>query len=340
MTVAPPELPPAGVPTPAGGSAPARRRSIVSGRLLAHIARRLLELVIVLLGVTFLIYAMVFALRGDPIASLAGDRPLPANVIATLRARYHLDDPLWQQYLHYLGGLLQGDLGTDFTGRPVSEKMASRWPITIVLALTAWGIQLVIGCVLGLIAGLRHGRTVDRAILFGTIVISSIPIFVMAIAAQFFLGLKWGWLPIAGTTAGWPVAFILPAACLAVFELAAVSRLMRGGVVDSLQSDYVRTLRAKGLSSRRIVGIHVLRNAGIPVVTYAAINLGFLLGGAIIVEGIFNMPGIGGLMFTAIRNHEGPTVVSVATTLILIFLLLGALVDVINSLLDPRIRRD
>lgn len=340
MTVAPPELPPAGVPTPAGGSGPTRTRRRPTGTALRHIGLRLVELVVVLIGVTFLIYALVFALRGDPIAALAGDRPLPPTVVATLRARYHLDDPLWEQYLRYLGGLLRGDLGTDFTGRPVSEKMASRWPITIVLALTAWGMEIVLGCALGLVAGLRHGRAADRVILFGTIVVSSIPIFVVAIAAQYFLALKWGWFPIAGTTAGWPMAFILPAACLAVFELAAVSRLMRGGVVDSLQSDWVRTLRAKGLAPRRIVGLHVLRNAGIPVVTYAAINLGFLLGGAIIVEGIFNMPGIGGLMFTAIRNHEGPTVVGVATALILVFLLLGALVDVLNALLDPRIRRD
>ncbi|GAA2018330.1 ABC transporter permease [Nakamurella flavida] len=304
------------------------------------VLRRLLELLVVFIGVTFVIYALVFALKGDPIASLAGDRPLPATVVATLRARYHLDDPLISQYWRWLTGVFRGDLGTDFTGRSVSERMASRWPTTIVLALTAWVLEVVIGAGLGLISGLRQGGTIDRAVLLGTIVISSIPIFVVAVTSQLLLGVNWGWVPVAGTQEGWPVAFLLPAACLAVFGLAAVSRLMRGSVIDSVRSDYVRTLWAKGLSERRVVGVHVLRNAGIPVLTFAAIDLGYLLGGAIIVEGIFNMPGIGQLLFSAIRNHEGPVVVGVSTALVIIFLVISALVDIANSLLDPRIRRD
>lgn len=304
------------------------------------VLRRLLELVIVFLGVTFVIYAMVFALQGDPIKSLAGDRPLPDSVVAVLRARYHLDDPLWSQYLRYLGGLFRGDLGTDFTGRSVATRMASRWPTTIVLALTAWTLEVVIGMALGLWAGLRQGRTADRAVLLSTIVVSSIPIFVVAVSAQLVLGVQWRVFPVAGTQDGWPMGFLLPAACLAIFGLAAVSRLMRGSVIDAMNSDYVRTLWAKGLSSRRVVGVHVMRNAGIPVLTFVAIDLGYLLGGAIVVEGIFNMPGIGQLLFTAIRNHEGPTVVGVSTALILIFLVISALVDILNSALDPRIRRD
>lgn len=302
--------------------------------------RRILELVIVFFGVTFVIYALVFALQGDPIASMAGDRPLPATVVATLRARYRLDDPLWQQYFHYITGVLRGDLGTDYLGRPVATRMASRWPTTIVLALTAWVLEVGIGVALGLVAGLRQGRTVDRLVLFGTIVISSVPIFVVAVTGQLVLGVQWQWFPVAGTTQGWPSAFLLPAGCIAIFGLAAVSRLMRGSVIDATNSDYVRTLRAKGLTRRRIVGLHVLRNAGIPVITFVAIDLGYLLGGAIVVEGIFNMPGIGQLLFSAIRQHEGPVVVGVSTALIVVFLLISALVDIINSLLDPRIRRD
>ncbi|SDP37157.1 oligopeptide transport system permease protein [Nakamurella panacisegetis] len=307
--------------------------------MLRTVLRRVAELVIVFFGVTFLIYALVFALKGDPIATLAGDRPLPASVVATLRARYHLDDPLWQQYVRYLNGLLHFDLGTDFTGRSVAARMASRWPTTIVLALTAWALEVVFGCALGLIAGLTRGRVPDRLILLGTVLVSSVPIFVVAVTAQLGLGVRLGWFPIAGTKEGWPVAFLLPGAVIALFGLAAVSRLMRGSVIDSLESDYVRTLWAKGLSARRVVGVHVLRNAGIPVLTFLAVDLGYLLGGAIVVEGIFNMPGIGGLLFSAIRNHEGPTVVGVSTALILIFLVLSALVDVINSALDPRMRR-
>ena len=303
------------------------------------VLRRIGELVAVFIGVTFVIYALVFALKGDPIAGLAGDRPLPASVIATLRDRYHLDEPLWQQYLRYLGGLLQGDLGTDFTGRSVAERMASRWPTTIVLALTAWGLEVLFGVALGLVAGLTRGRLPDRLVLIGTVVLSSVPIFVVAVSAQLVLGVRLGWFPIAGTGAGWPWAFLLPAAVMAMFGLAAVSRLMRGSVVDALESDYVRTLWAKGLPARRVIGVHALRNAGIPVLTFLAVDLGFLLGGAIVVEGIFNLPGIGQLLFTAIRNHEGPTVVGISTALILVFLVLSALVDIVNSALDPRMRR-
>lgn len=309
-------------------------------RIARTVGRRTIELAIVFLGVTFLIYATVWALPGDPIAALTGDRPLPPNVVAQLREQFHLDDPLWQQYLRYLGGLFTGDLGTSFDGRPVAERMASRWPVTITLAVTAWVIEVILGVALGMWAGLRKGTAIDRTILFGTILATSIPVFVVGVSAQLVFGLKLGWLPIAGTDAGWPVAFLMPAFVIAVFGLAAIARLMRGSVIDSMESDFVRTLRAKGLSRSRIVGVHVTRNSVAPVLTFVAIDLGFLLGGAVVIEGIFNLPGIGQLLFSAIRTHEGPTVVGVATTLVLIFLVLNVLVDIINSALDPRIRHD
>ncbi|MFT4281528.1 ABC transporter permease [Microbacterium sp.] len=308
--------------------------------LARRIGARIAEFVLVFIGVTFIIYATVWALPGDPIAALGGDRPLPDNVVAQLRAQFHLDDPLWLQYLRYLGGLFTGDLGTTFSGVPVAERMASRWPVTITLALTAWVIEVVIGVVLGLVAGLRRDSAIDRTVLFGTILATSIPIFVVAVSAQLLFGLHLGWLPIAGTDAGWPVAYVLPATVIALFGLASIARLMRGSVIDSMESDFVRTLRAKGMPGSRIVGLHVMRNSVAPVLTFVAIDLGFLLGGAVVVEGIFNLPGIGQLLFSAIRTHEGPTVVGVGTTLILIFLVLNVVVDLLNSMLDPRSRHD
>jgi len=308
--------------------------------LARRIGARIAEFALVFVGVTFIIYATVWALPGDPIAALGGDRPLPDNVVAQLREQFHLDDPLWQQFLRYLGGLFTGDLGTTFSGVPVAERMASRWPVTITLALTAWVIEVVIGVALGLIAGLRRDSAIDRTVLFGTILATSIPIFVVAVSAQLVFGLHLGWLPIAGTDAGWPVAYILPATVIALFGLASIARLMRGSVIDSMESDFVRTLRAKGMPGSRIVGLHVMRNSVAPVLTFVAIDLGFLLGGAVVVEGIFNLPGIGQLLFSAIRTHEGPTVVGVGTTLILIFLVLNVVVDLLNSLLDPRSRHD
>jgi ABC-type dipeptide/oligopeptide/nickel transport system permease component len=308
--------------------------------VIRFVGRRALELAIVFVGVTFIIYVMVFTLPGDPIAALGGDRPLPEAVQAQLREQYHLDEPVWLQYLRYVGGLFTGDLGTGFDGRPVGERMAARWPVTITLALTAWAIEVVVGVVLGLVTGLRSGGVLDRTVLVGTILATSIPVFVLGVTAQLVFGLQLGWFPIAGTSAGWPTAYLLPAIVIALFGLASVTRLMRGSVVDTMRSDFVRTLTAKGMPRRNVVGVHVMRNSVAPVLTFLAIDLGYLLGGTVVIEAIFNLPGIGQLLFDAIKTHEGPTVVGVATALILIFLATSVLVDLINSLLDPRIRHE
>ena len=308
--------------------------------MIRYVGRRVVELAIVFVGVTFIIYVMVFTLPGDPIAALGGDRPLPEAVQAQLRAQYHLDEPVWLQYLRYVGGLFTGDLGTGFDGRPVGDRMAARWPVTITLALTAWAIEVVVGVVLGLVSGLRSGGLVDRTVLVGTVLATSIPVFVLGVTAQLVFGLQLGWFPIAGTSAGWPTAYLLPAIVIALFGLASVTRLMRGSVVDTMRSDFVRTLTAKGMPRGNIVGVHVMRNSVAPVLTFLAIDLGYLLGGTVVIEAIFNLPGIGALLFDAIKTHEGPTVVGVATALILIFLATSVVVDLINSVLDPRIRHE
>lgn len=304
------------------------------------IAQRVGGLAIVFFGVTFLIYVMVFSLPGDPIRALAGDRPLSDGAIATLTARYHLDEPLIQQYLRYIGGLFQGDFGVNFDDRSVSELMAKRWPTTITLALTAWMLEILLGVGLGVLSALRKGTVLDKGILAGTILLSSIPVFVLGVSSQLLFSVRLGWFPVAGTSAGWPVSFLLPALVIAVFGLAAVSRLVRSSVLDNLGADYVRTARAKGLSGRRIVGVHVMRNSLIPTVTFLATDLGYLLGGTVIIEGIFNLPGVGNLLFAAIRAHEGPTVVGISTALILIFLVTSLVVDAIHAVIDPRVRLD
>lgn len=305
----------------------------------AHVARRLGELLIVFIGVTFIIHALVFALPGDPIAALGGDRPLSASVVAQLRAEHHLDQPLWRQYLYYLTGLFHGDLGTDFIGRSVAEQMATRWPTTITLALTAWAMEIVGGVVLGVIAGVRRGKLIDRGVLLLTIVVSAVPVFVLGVTARLVFGVKLGVLPVAGSNAGWPTAFLMPAAVIAVFGLAPIARLVRGSVSDTLASDFVRAHRAKGFTPGRILAVHVSRNSAIPIVTFLAVDLGLLLGGAVVVEGVFNLPGVGQMLVSAVNTHEGATVVGVSTALIIVFLLTNLVVDVIASALDPRIRR-
>ena len=181
-----------------------------------YIARRLLLAIPVLIGASLLIFSMVYALPGDPIRALAGDRPLPPAVQAELRDRYNLDDPLYLQYAKYVGGLVQGDLGTDFNGRSVASQMATRWPTTITLALTAWGMEIVGGVLLGVVAGVKRGKLIDRGVLLLTIVVSAVPVFVLGVTARLVFGVKLGVLPVAGSNDGWPTAFLMPAAVIAV----------------------------------------------------------------------------------------------------------------------------
>lgn len=301
--------------------------------------KRVGGLVIVFFGVTLIIYIAVFALPGDPIRAFAGDRPLSDSIVLALRAKYHLDDPLWRQYLSYIGGLFHGDFGTTFNGRPVADQLAHRWPVTITLALTAWVLEIVVGLGIGVVSALKKGTAIDQGLLALTVLVGCVPVFVLGVVSQQVFGVRWGWLPVAGIQSGWPLAYILPAAIIAIFGLSPVSRLMRGAMVENLGADYVRTVRSQGFSEPHIIGFHVLRNSLIPASTYLATDLGYLLGGSVIVEGIFNLPGVGNLLFNAIRTHEGPTVVGIATALIVVFLLTSVLVDALQVVLDPRVRR-
>jgi oligopeptide transport system permease protein len=303
-----------------------------------YAARRILQIIPVFIGTTFLIFAMVWALPGDPIRALSGDKPLPPAVYEQLRQEYNLDDPLIIQYLKYMAGLLQGDFGTSFRGREVSEIMAEAWPVTLQLALTAFFFEIVIGLTAGILAGLRKGSFIDNLVLVTTTLVVSIPIFVLGFTAQLVFGVKLGWFPIAGVQNGWPTDYILPGLVLASVALAYLARLTRTSLVENLRSDYVRTAIAKGLPRRRVVGRHTLRNSLIPVVTLLGVDLGQLMSGAIVTEGIFNLPGIGQQIFRAVGNREGTIVVGISTALVLIFLFANLIVDILYGLLDPRIR--
>lgn len=308
-------------------------------RTTLSVLQRLAGFALVFIGVTFIIYVAVFSLPGDPIRALAGDRQLPQSVVDAINAKYLLDQPLWVQYTNYLGNLLQGDLGLDLTGRAVADKLAARWPVTITLALTAWVIQVILGLAVGIVSALKNGTVIDKGLLVITIGLSCIPVFVLGITAQIIFGVRLDWLPVAGISDGWPLSYLLPSLVIAAIGLASVSRLVRGSMIENLEADYVRTARAKGIGEGRVVGLHVMRNSLIPTATFLATDLGFLLGGTVVIEGIFNLPGVGNLLFTAIRDHEAAMVVGISTALIVIFLLTSLLVDAIHALLDPRIRR-
>ncbi|HLV74124.1 peptide/nickel transport system permease protein/oligopeptide transport system permease protein [Actinomadura hallensis] len=303
-----------------------------------YAVRRLLQAVPVFFGTTLLIYAMVFALPGDPIQALAGDKPVPDSVLRTLRDRYNLDDPLLVQYAKYMWGLLQGDLGENYTGQSVSEMLGGRWAVTARLALTAWLFELAAGIALGVWAGLRRGRLADTLVLGGTTLVIAVPVFVLGYIAQLVFGLHWQIFPTAGTEDGWPMSYLLPGIVLGSLGLSYVARLTRTSLAENLRADYVRTARAKGLSKARVIGRHTLRNSLIPVVTYLGVDFGNLMGGAIVTEGIFNLPGVGQQVFQSIQLKEGPVVVGAVTVLVLIFLLANLVVDLLYGVLDPRIR--
>jgi oligopeptide transport system permease protein len=292
----------------------------------------------VFLGATLLIYAMVFLLPGDPIAALGGDRPVSPALAAQLRAQYHLDEPFWLQYLKYLRGLTQGDLGRSFSGLPVKDVLAQAFPVTIRLALVALAVEAVFGIGFGVVAGLRKGGLFDATVLVTSLVIIAVPIFVLGFLAQFVFGVKLG---IAPVTVGDRATFgrlLLPGFVLGAVSFAYVVRLTRSAVSENAGADYVRTATAKGLSRPRVVTVHVLRNSLIPVVTFLGVDVGALMAGAIVTEGIFNIHGVGGALYQAITRQEAPTVVSIVTVLVVVYLLANLLVDVLYAALDPRIR--
>jgi oligopeptide transport system permease protein len=304
-----------------------------------YVARRLLLTIPVLIGASFLIFAMVYALPGDPIRALAGDRPLSPAVAAQLRANFNLDDPLLIQYGKYIGNLTHLDLGTDFHQRPVFEIITDRLPVTVRLTVVAICFEAVIGLLAGILAGIRRNGFFDNLVLVSTTLIISIPILVLAFVAQFVLGLKLGLFPIAGIQEGW-YSYLLPGLVLASGSLAYVARLTRTSIAENMRADYVRTARAKGLPKRTVILRHTLRNSLIPVVTFIGADVGTLLGGAIVTEAVFNIPGIGRAVFDAVRAQEGAVVVGIVTLMVFFFIFFNLVVDVLYAVLDPRIRYD
>lgn len=303
-----------------------------------YILRRLLQAIPVLLGTTFLIYFMVFAMPGDPIVALFGDKTPPPSVIEALRERYHLDQPFIVQYFIFLGNIFRGDLGVSFSGQPVSEILMATFPVTLRLAAMAVFFEMVAGITIGLVSGLRKGGIFDASALVVSLILISLPIFVLAFVMQWFFGIYLGWFR---TTVG-PGApiqdLILPAIVLATISFAQIVRLTRASVIETGGQDFVRTAASKGLSRNRIVPVHILRNSLIPVVTYLAVDFGTLMVGATVTEGIFNVPGVGRTLYQAIIRGEGPTVVSFVTIMVLIYLVVNLLVDLLYAVLDPRIR--
>ncbi|MEW2529005.1 MULTISPECIES: ABC transporter permease [unclassified Streptomyces] len=303
-----------------------------------YVARRLLQMIPVFIGTTLLIFLMVNVLPGDPVRALWGDKPPDPAQMEAIRHQRGLDLPLWQQYLHYMKNLAVGDLGTNIGGRPVGDILSQAFPVTVRLALLAFGIEMVLGIALGMLAGVRRGRVVDNLILVFTLLVISVPVFVLGYIVQTVFGLQLKWTEPTVQDATDITQLILPAIVLGSLSLAYVARLTRTSIAENLRADYIRTAVAKGLPKSRIMTRHLLRNSLIPVVTFLGTDIGTLMGGAVVTEGIFNVPGVGNTLFDGLARREGQVIVGTVTILVLVYLAASLIVDLLYAVLDPRIR--
>ncbi|MFE4262651.1 ABC transporter permease [Streptomyces sp. NPDC056883] len=305
-----------------------------------YVARRLLQMIPVFFGTTLLIFLMVYSLPGDPVAGLFGDKGTDPATLAALRHQHGLDLPLWQQYWNYITGILfHFDFGSQIrSGREITEVVGAAFPVTLRLAFLAFAIEIVLGLALGIVAGLKAGKLVDNLILILTLLIISMPVFVLGFIVKSVFAFQLGWIePNVSNDETWG-ELLAPAIVLGSLSLAYVARLTRTSMAENLRADYVRTAVAKGLPKRRVIGVHLMRNSMIPVVTFLGTDIGALMGGALVTEGIFNVHGVGGLIYESVVRREGQTVVGVVTVLVVVYLIASLLVDLLYAVMDPRIR--
>lgn len=290
----------------------------------------------VLLGTILLVYGLVFLTPGDPIRRLAGTKPLSESTYNEITTRYHLDQPFVVQYLYYLNGIVHGDLGATFTGRDVSDIIKERFPVTLKLTLGAFTVEVVMGLALALIAALKRRSLSDTGILVYTLVMITIPVIVLGFILQYTFGVKLGWFPVAGIQDGWK-SYVLPSLTLGLGSAAALGRLARSNILDNMAGEHIRAAVARGLPRRRVVGRHVMKNSLVPIITILGLDLAYLMGGAVLTERIFNLPGLGNALFTGIATENGPLVVGLVTLSAIIFVFTILIVDLMCARIDPRI---
>jgi oligopeptide transport system permease protein len=302
------------------------------------VLRRILAAVPIGLVVTLGVFALVFAMPGDPLRELSGDKPIPPSVLAAKRAQFHLDEPFLVQYGLYMKDVFTGNFGETFDGRDIGEQLRLRIPVTIKLALLANLIQWTLGLIFGIYAGFRRNGLVDRLLMLSTLFVLAVPLLVLAFAAQYLVGVELKVLPVSGTADGFPRSYLLPALIIGVVSFALLARIVRTSIVETVNADFVKTARAKGLGEQRVLWRHILPNAMLPVVTFIAVDLAGIFAGAVVTESIFNLPGLGQLLFQAVRLKEGGLVMLLSTLAFVSFILINLLVDILYGFLDPRVR--
>ncbi len=333
--------------------------------MLLFLLRRVLLVIPAFVGVTLLTFALVHLIPGDPVLMLAGERGVSPERYAQLMADLGLDKPLWQQYVSYVGQALQGDLGQSIvTRRPVVQEFATLFPATIELSVCAMTFAIVLGIPAGMIAAVKRGTPLDHGVMVASLTGYSMPIFWWGLLMIMLFSGTLGWTPVSGridpilwldTVTGFmlidsllsdePGAFldavhhlILPSIVVGTIPLAVIARMTRSAMLEVLREDYVRTARAKGLTPRRVVMVHALRNALIPVITVIGLQTGVLLVGAILTETIFAWPGVGKWLVDSISRRDYPAVQGGILLIATVVILVNLLVDVMYGVVNPRIR--
>jgi len=312
--------------------------------MLSYILRRILSTLPVMGIVAMFVFSLLYITPGDPAAVIAGDQASPADV-ERIRQGLGLDRPFLVQFGAWLWGILHGDLGTSiFTNLPVASLIAQRIEPTLSLMAITLVLTILIAVPLGVVAAWKAGSWVDRSIMAFAVFAFSLPVFVVGYVLDYVFALQFEWLPVQGYTPlaqgfwPWLQNLILPAIALGSVYIALIARITRASMLEVLQQDYIRTARAKGLDQRSILFVHALKNAAVPIVTVIGIGVALLIGGAVVTESVFAIPGLGRLTIDAILRRDYPVIQGIVLLFSFLYVLVNLLVDVTYTLVDPRIR--
>src|ERR1700693_6079927 len=312
--------------------------------MFAYASRRVLTTVPVMLVVAFFVFSLLYLAPGDPAAIIAGDQATPADV-ERIRQGLGLDRPFLIQFGDWLWRLLHGDLGKSiFTNLPVSTMIAQRIEPTLSLMVLTLGLSVAVAVPIGVVAAWRAGTLVDRAIMAFAVFGFSVPVFVVGYLLAYVFALELDWLPVQGYTPlseglwPWFENLILPAIALGCVYIALIARITRAAMLEVLAQDYIRTARAKGIGQGGILFVHALKNASVPIVTVIGIGIALLIGGAVVTESVFVIPGLGRLAIDAILRRDYPVIQGVVLLFSFVYVLVNLMIDLVYTVLDPRIR--
>lgn len=304
-----------------------------------YILRRVMVAVPLILAVVTIVFVMLrVAVPGDPASVLAGDRATP-ELIETIRKNLGLDRPIFEQYLIFLGNTLQGDLGRSVKFRePVLGVIAKAFPFTLLLTIQSVTVGTLLGLVVGVITALKRGTWIDNAVMVVIVFFYAIPTFWMGLMLILIFSVGLRILPVQGS--GTWQHFVLPVITLSIGQAALIGRLTRSNMIEALSADYIRTARSKGLGERKVIMLHALKNTLIPIITVVGLSVGGLLGGAVITESIFGLPGVGSVAIDAIGNRDYPMIQGTVMLVAVSFVFVNLIVDIIYAFIDPRIHYD